>query len=106
RRLLEQRRAHAHERDRRRRADRRRPARAAHVARLAEAIAVGQLADRAAPRLHADGARDDDVETVVELALADDVLAGLIAAPLARAQHLPDLRMRELVEEAQPPQQV
>src|SRR5690606_39208663 len=106
RRLLEQRRADADQRDRRGRADRRGAARAAHVARLAEAVARRERAGRTAARLHADLARHDDVEAVVELALADDLVARLVVPPLARAEDLPDLRMREVVEEAQLAEQI
>src|SRR5690606_12659444 len=67
----------------------------------AEAVAVAELADLAPARAHAHLARDDDVETVVELALADDLVAVRVVAPFARAQHLPDLGVRELVEEAE-----
>src|SRR5690606_39266193 len=41
-----------------------------------------------------------DIEAVVELALPDDLVAVRIVAPFARAQHFPDLGVRELVEEA------
>src|SRR5690606_7594256 len=101
RRLLEQGRAHRQQRDRPDRADRRRAARAAHVARLPEAVAAAEHADDPAAGAYRDLAGHDDVEAVVEIPLADDLVAVAEFAPLARAQNLPDLRVRELVEEAQ-----
>src|SRR5690606_19284718 len=100
-RLLEQGRADPHQRDRTLGDDRRRAARAAHVARLAEAVTLCEDADLAPSGARRHLPRDDDVEAVVELALADDLVAVGVVAPFARAQHLPDLRVRELVEEAQ-----
>ena len=50
-------------------------------------------------------AGDDDVEAVVHLPFLHDLLAAGIVLPVARAHDLPDFRVRELVEELQPPQQ-
>src|SRR5690606_8915831 len=94
-------RPHPPQRDGTSRDDRRRAARAAHVARLAEAVTLCEDADLAPSGARRHLPRDDDVEAVVELALADDLVAVGVVAPFARAQHLPDLRVRELVEEAQ-----
>src|SRR5690606_38355389 len=105
--LLEERGADPYERDgSARRTDRRSTSSPANIARLAEAVAVAQNSDLAAPRPYADLAGNDNVEAVVELALANDVLSGLIVAPLAGPQNFPDLRMREVVKEAQLAQQV
>src|SRR5580704_711498 len=49
-------------------------------------------------------ARDDDVEAIVHLAFLDDLLSRRVVLPAAGAQHFPDLRVRELVEKLQAPQ--
>jgi transketolase N-terminal domain/subunit len=103
--LLEQRRADLHDRDRPGRLDGRGALGAAHVAGLAEAVAALQIAERLAEALDADPALHDDVEAVVHLAFLDDLLGVGVVLPAAGAQHLPDLAVRELVEELQLAQQ-
>ena len=75
------------------------------VAGLAEAAARLQSTD--SPAVAADAALpgDNHVEAVVYRAFLDDFLARAVVMPAARAQHLPDFRRGELVEEAQLAQQ-
>src|SRR4029077_13668878 len=75
-----------------------------HVAGLAEAVPGIEGADALAVALHDAAAADQDVEAVVHLAFLDDLLARRVVLPAAGAQHFPDLGVRELVEELQPPQ--
>src|SRR5579864_5384141 len=102
--LLEESRAHLEDGDRAARADGRRALGARHVARLAKAVAGVEHADALAVPLDRTIAGHQDVEAIVHLAFLDDLLAVGVVLPAARAQNLPDLRVRELVEKLQPPQ--
>ena len=104
--LLEQRRADAQHRHRGLRTDGGGTARAAHVAGLAEAVARVHRSERLAVALHAALAVDEDVEAIVHLAFLDDLFARRVVGHGAGAQHLPDLGVGELVEEAQAAQHV
>ena len=79
--------------------------RAAHIAGLAETVAALQISERPSAPLHADAPLHDDVEAIVHLAFLDDLLGIGIVLPAAGAQNLPDLAVREFVEELQLAQQ-
>src|SRR4029077_695196 len=102
--LLEERRAYLEYRHRARGADGGGALRARHVARLAEAVAGIERADALAVTLDVTATSHQDVEPIVHLAFLDDLLARGVVLPVTGAQHFPDLRVRELVEELQPPQ--
>src|SRR6185312_14711583 len=97
--LLEKGGADLEHRHRARGADGGGPLGAGHIARLAEAVAGVEGADAPPVPLDRAAARDQDVEAIVHLAFLDDLLALRVVLPAARPQHLPDLRMGELVEE-------
>src|SRR5208283_3711574 len=103
--LLQQSGAHFHDHDVARGDDRGGTLGAAHVARLAEAVTAVQIAERLAEARHADASLNDDVEPIVHLAFLDDFLRVGVVLPAAGAQHLPNLAMRELVEELEFAQQ-
>src|SRR6185437_14002430 len=99
--LLQQRRAHLQHRHAAGGTNGRRSLGSGHIARLAEAIASLQPTDGLAVALDCAAPGDEDVEAIVHLAFLDDLLALDVVLPAARAQHFPDFRVRELVEELQ-----
>src|SRR6185312_8531558 len=72
-----------------------------HVRHLAEAVADGQDAQLARPPGDLDEAADEDEGRVPDVSLLDEDAARRECRPLADRQHLPELLLREILEEGE-----